>query len=147
MSQPISRRGFVLGAGAATAAILTTRRGLSSPATEQRVNIDLAKETGTVRPELHGHFAEHLGSCIYGGLWVGKNSKIPNINGHRKQAVDYLKGLIPVCARPAAASPTIITGATASARRPSGPRTSTSTGACTPRTIATALTNSSSSAA
>ena len=49
-----------------------------------------------VRPELHGHFAEHLGSCVYGGLWVGKNSKIPNINGHRKQAVDYLKGLIPV---------------------------------------------------
>ena len=96
MSQPISRRGFVLGAGAATAAILTTRKGLSSPATDQRVNIDLAKETGIVRPELHGHFAEHLGSCVYGGLWVGKNSKIPNINGHRKQAVDYLKGLIPV---------------------------------------------------
>jgi alpha-N-arabinofuranosidase len=96
MTQPISRRGFVLGAGVTTAAILTTRRGLSSPATDQRVNIDLAKETGTVRPELHGHFAEHLGSCVYGGLWVGKNSKIPNINGHRKQAVDYLKGLIPV---------------------------------------------------
>jgi alpha-N-arabinofuranosidase len=96
MSQPISRRGFVLGAGAATAAILTTRRGLSSPATDSRVNIDLAKETGAVRPELHGHFAEHLGSCVYGGLWVGKNSKIPNINGHRKQAVDYLKGLVPV---------------------------------------------------
>src|ERR1019366_5192097 len=89
MSQPISRRGFVLGAGAATAAILTTRRGLSSPATEQRVNIDLAKETGTVRPELHGHFAEHLGSCVYGGLWVGKNPKIPNIGGHRKKAGDY----------------------------------------------------------
>src|ERR1035437_10039942 len=96
MSQPISRRGFVLGAGAATAAILTTRRGLSSPATDSRVNIDLARETGAVRPELHGQFAEHLGSCVYGGLWVGKNSKIPNINGHRKQAVDYLKGLVPV---------------------------------------------------
>src|SRR4051795_6535660 len=91
-----NRRVFLLGAGAAGAAILTARRGISSPATDQRVNIDLGKETGTVRPELHGHFAEHLGSCVYGGLWVGVNSKIPNINGHRKQAVEYLKGLVPV---------------------------------------------------
>ncbi|MCU1236542.1 MAG: Alpha-N-arabinofuranosidase [Candidatus Solibacter sp.] len=91
-----TRRGFLLGAGAAGAAILTTRRGLSSPATDQKVSIDLGKETGTIRPELHGHFAEHLGSCVYGGLWVGKTSKIPNINGHRKQAVEYLRGLVPV---------------------------------------------------
>ena len=54
-------------------------------------------EIGTVRPELHSHFAEHLGSCVYGGLWVGKNSRIPNVNGYRKAAVDYLKELgIPV---------------------------------------------------
>jgi len=54
-------------------------------------------EIGLVRPELHGHFAEHLGSCIYGGLWVGKNSSIPNINGYRKQAVEYLRELgVPV---------------------------------------------------
>ncbi len=96
MSLPLTRRNFVLGAGAASAAILTARRGMSSPATDTKVSIDLSKETGTIRPELHGHFAEHLGSCVYGGLWVGKNSKIPNVNGHRKQAVDYLKGLIPV---------------------------------------------------
>jgi alpha-N-arabinofuranosidase len=49
------------------------------------------------RPELHGHFAEYLGSCTYGGLWVGKNSKIPNIDGDRKLYVDYLKALgVPV---------------------------------------------------
>ena len=50
-------------------------------------------EIGVIRPELHGHFAEHLGTCIYGGLWVGKNSSIPNINGHRKQAVEWLRAL------------------------------------------------------
>jgi len=96
MNQTLSRRRLLLGAGATAAAVLTARRGLSSPAAEQTVSVDLAKETGAIRPELHGHFAEHLGSCVYGGLWVGKNSKIPNINGHRKAAVDYLKGLIPV---------------------------------------------------
>ena len=95
MNTTFSRRGFLLGAGGA-AAVLTTRRGVSSPAASQSVSIDLGKETGKIRPELHGHFAEHLGSCVYGGLWVGKGSSIPNIDGYRKQAVDYLKGLIPV---------------------------------------------------
>ena len=33
--------------------------------------------------EIYGQFAEHLGTCIYGGLWVGENSDIPNINGYR----------------------------------------------------------------
>ena len=95
MITPLSRRGFLLGSGAC-AAVLTTRRGVSSPAASQSVSIDLGRETGAIRPELHGHFAEHLGSCVYGGLWVGKQSSIPNIDGYRKQAVEYLKGLIPV---------------------------------------------------
>ena len=52
---------------------------------------------GVVRPEFHGQFAEHLGSCVYGGIWVGKDSPIPNINGYRKQTVEYLKDLgVPV---------------------------------------------------
>src|SRR5258705_7231082 len=92
MNTHLTRRGLLLGA----AAVLTARRGLGSPAADQSVSIDLAKETGAIRPELHGHFAEHLGTCVYGGLWVGKASKIPNINGYRKAAVDYLNGLIPV---------------------------------------------------
>ena len=84
----------MLGAGAASAAILTSRRGFSlEPA---GVGIDASKEVGLIRPELHGQFAEHLGTCIYGGLWVGKDSPIPNIDGYRRQAVEYLKGLVPV---------------------------------------------------
>ena len=42
-------------------------------------------EIGVIRPELHSHFAEHLGSCVYGGFWVGKNSRIPNVDGYRKR--------------------------------------------------------------
>ncbi|MCD2323070.1 alpha-N-arabinofuranosidase [Sphingomonas sp. IC-56] len=42
-------------------------------------------------------FAEHLGTGIYGGLWVGKNSKIPNTNGFRNDVVSALKNLaVPV---------------------------------------------------
>ena len=73
--------------------VLASRKALSQPSLEQRVKVSPDVEIGTIRPELHGHFAEHLGSCVYGGLWVGKNSKIPHIDGYRKQAVEYLKAL------------------------------------------------------
>ena len=39
---------------------------------------------------LQGQFAEHLGRGIYGGLWVGKESDIPNINGIRSDIVEAL---------------------------------------------------------
>jgi alpha-N-arabinofuranosidase len=75
---------------------LLPRRGMAA-VTSQRVVLHTEVSVGQIRPELHGHFAEHLGSCTYGGLWVGRGSKIANINWHRKQAVDYLKALgIPV---------------------------------------------------
>ena len=48
-------------------------------------------------PEVYGHFSEHLGRCIYGGLFVGEDSEIPNVNGMRTDVVEALKELkIPV---------------------------------------------------
>ena len=58
-------------------AAITTRKGFSASATEQKLQISPNDSLGTIRPELHGHFAEHLGSCVYGGLWVGKKSSDP----------------------------------------------------------------------
>ena len=50
-----------------------------------------------INREIYGQFSEHLGSCIYGGLWVGENSQIPNINGYRKDVFEALKALkVPV---------------------------------------------------
>lgn len=46
---------------------------------------------GTISKHIYGHFAEHLGRCIYGGIWVGKNSKIPNIRGIRKDVLEALR--------------------------------------------------------
>lgn len=90
----ISRRRF---AQATALAVITARRGLGWQSQDQTVEIHPNVPVGVIRPELHGHFAEHLGSCTYGGLWVGRGSPIPNINGHRKQAVDWLKAVgIPV---------------------------------------------------
>lgn len=51
----------------------------------------------TIPAELYGQFSEHLGRCIYGGLWVGKDSQVPNIEGYRKDVFDALKALkVPV---------------------------------------------------
>lgn len=46
---------------------------------------------------LFGQFAEHLGTGIYGGLYVGPDSKIPNVKGFRRDVIDALKAIkVPV---------------------------------------------------
>ena len=97
MKKSLTRRGFLLLGGAACCYVVTSRKGLVYAQTEREVTIHPGVGIGMVKPELHGHFAEHLGACTYGGLWVGIGSKIENINGYRKQAVEYLRELgIPV---------------------------------------------------
>ncbi|GAB4421498.1 MAG: alpha-L-arabinofuranosidase AbfB [Bacteroidia bacterium] len=50
-----------------------------------------------IQPELYGHFAEHLGRCIYGGIFVGEDSPIPHVRGFRKDVIDALTALeVPV---------------------------------------------------
>jgi alpha-N-arabinofuranosidase len=46
-----------------------------------------------ISKHIYGHFSEHLGRCIYGGIWVGEDSDIPNIKGYRKDVFDALKNL------------------------------------------------------
>ncbi|HVW84816.1 MAG TPA: alpha-L-arabinofuranosidase C-terminal domain-containing protein [Bryobacteraceae bacterium] len=46
-----------------------------------------------ISPHLYGHFIEHLGGVIYDGIWVGKDSRIGNVNGIRKAFVDDMKSL------------------------------------------------------
>ncbi len=69
----------------------------SKAADQAKVTIHADKAGAKINKEIYGQFSEHLGSCIYGGLWVGENSKIPNINGYRKDVFEALKALkIPV---------------------------------------------------
>lgn len=42
---------------------------------------------------VYGHFAEHLGHCIYGGFWVGEDSTVPNVGGIRADVVEALREL------------------------------------------------------
>ena len=62
----------------------------------QTVSVHIGNTTQTViPPALHSQFIEHLGSCITGGLWVGKESAIPNIEGFRKDVLEPLAALRP----------------------------------------------------
>jgi alpha-N-arabinofuranosidase len=42
---------------------------------------------------LYGHFAEHLGRCIYDGIWVGDDSTIPNVRGLRSDILQALRDI------------------------------------------------------
>ena len=58
---------------------------------------DRATNQPTIAPEIYGQFSEHLGTCIYGGLWVGEDSEIPNEDGYRTDVLEALKALkVPV---------------------------------------------------
>ncbi|RQW20148.1 alpha-N-arabinofuranosidase [Bacillus sp. C1-1] len=62
-----------------------------------RATIDLEKAGAEINPAIYGHFAEHLGRCIYEGIWVGEGSPIPNKKGLRTDVLTALKELkIPV---------------------------------------------------
>ena len=51
----------------------------------------------TINRNIYGQFAEHLGRCIYEGIWVGQDSPIPNTRGIRNDVVAALKNLdVPV---------------------------------------------------
>src|SRR5215475_8755429 len=39
-------------------------------APETTVTVDLAKKRAAISPYVYGQFIEHLGRCIYGGLWA-----------------------------------------------------------------------------
>jgi alpha-N-arabinofuranosidase len=55
------------------------------------LQVDNGKEK--INKNIYGHFAEHLGHCIYGGFYVGDTSSIPNSNGVRNDIIDALKKL------------------------------------------------------
>ena len=61
------------------------------------LTIHEGKKLSHISPEIYGHFSEHLGRCIYEGIFVGEESSIPNVNGMRVDVVEALKELkIPV---------------------------------------------------
>jgi alpha-N-arabinofuranosidase len=60
-----------------------------------RIAIHPADPIARINPNIYGHFAEHLGRCIYDGIWVGPDSPIPNTDGFRSDVLAALRRLKP----------------------------------------------------
>ena len=59
--------------------------------------VNVNRSVGTINPNIYGQFSEHLGRCIYQGIYVDQASDIPNTNGMRNDVVSALKALhVPV---------------------------------------------------
>jgi alpha-N-arabinofuranosidase len=61
------------------------------PQPQTRIVIQADKPGPIYDRRIFTQFAEHLGTGIYGGLWVGENSRIPNTRGFRNDVVAALK--------------------------------------------------------
>lgn len=76
---------------------LGTPAVLADPAPAATATLHADRPGAVVQPEVYGQFAEHLGHGIYGGLWVGPDSPIPNTRGIRNDVLAALKELhVPV---------------------------------------------------
>ena len=73
------------------------------------LQINASDRRSHINPEIYGHFSEHLGRCIYNGIYVGEDSPISNKNGVRTDVIE---------AGRAAALRMSITGRTESAKNP-----------------------------
>ena len=62
---------------------------------QEKATVTLHADQGKniISRHIYGQFAEHLGTCIYGGLWVGEDSDIPNTQGYRNDVLGALKEL------------------------------------------------------
>src|SRR5262249_6669661 len=59
--------------------------------TDSRIEVLLGEPLETISPNIYGHFAENLGGVIYDGVWVGKNSRVANVDGIRKALIDDMR--------------------------------------------------------
>src|SRR5215831_10374466 len=99
----IQRRQFLRNTLAGTGALVFSRLMPSMAAldtsVDARVEVLLDEPLGEISPNIYGHFAENLSGVIYDGMWVGENSKVPNINGIRKELVDEMRKIKPSVVR------------------------------------------------
>ena len=56
-----------------------------------KIIVNKQDKKSTINKNIYGNFSEHLGRCIYNGIYVGEDSSIPNVNGMRTDVVEALR--------------------------------------------------------
>jgi len=100
----MKRRQFIhaglTGAGAIVASrVCFPLAWAQAAACDSRIEILMNEPLGTISPNIYGHFTENLSGVIYDGVWVGPNSKVPNIGGIRKELVEEMRKINPPVVR------------------------------------------------
>ncbi|HUK47923.1 MAG TPA: hypothetical protein VLW06_10035, partial [Terriglobales bacterium] len=96
----MKRREFLRNTAAAAGVLVFNSAPLSfAQNPDARIEVMLDEPLGIIDPNIYGHFAENLSGVIYDGIWVGENSKVPNINGIRKELVEEMRKIKPPIVR------------------------------------------------
>ena len=100
----IRRRDFIRTSVACAGALVFARyspsaSAESSSAADSQIEVLLGEPLGIISPNIYGHFVENLSGVVYDGAWVGRNSKVPNVNGIRKELIDEMKKIKPPVVR------------------------------------------------
>jgi alpha-N-arabinofuranosidase len=100
----VGRRDFLRSSVSAAGTLLFVKNSPlpfapDSSGADSRIEVLLGEPLGTISPNIYGHFCEHLGGLVYDGVWVGEGSKIPNVNGIRKELVDEMRKIHPAVVR------------------------------------------------
>jgi len=72
--------------------LVLTAWALSAQTPQARIKIDTDRRIGEVHPHIFGNFAEHLGRCIYGGIYE-EGSPLSDEKGYRKDVMEAVRGL------------------------------------------------------
>ncbi len=58
-----------------------------------QLTINRVQPKAVINRNIYGQFSEHLGRCVYGGLFVGERSEIPNCRGMRCDIIEALRSI------------------------------------------------------
>lgn len=89
----MERRNFLKVAAATAGAIVVGRRVALAQQADSHIEISVDEPIAAIAPEIYGHFTEHIGAVIYGGIYVGEGSKIPNQNGLRTALIEKMRAI------------------------------------------------------
>lgn len=100
----IGRRQFLRTSLAGAGAVLAAKTSFplawaQSSTADSRIEVLANEPLGTISPNIYGHFAENLSGVVYDGIWVGPNSKVPNVDGIRKELIDEMRKIKPPVVR------------------------------------------------
>jgi alpha-L-arabinofuranosidase len=72
---------------------LAVSPALARADSDSQLTVHADQPGAVINKNIYGQFSEHLGHCIYDGIWVGADSSIPNTRGYNNAVLAALKDL------------------------------------------------------